>query len=551
MEKINRNINPSSLLINEYFFLFACFVLSVVIIDPFVNFPIGDDWSYASTVKRFVDHGVFKPAGWTSMPLITNVLWGSLFSSVFGHSHTVLRISTLVLSFIGMIYFIRTMKMLGAGKLFVIIAALLAAFNPLYFHLSNTFMTDVPFVAISIITMYYFIKFIKTDISKFFTISVILSILAILSRQTGLFMPLSFALFVLFNTKFKYTKKAILTGILIIAAASLPFYNFILSAADSVPELYTFQSGKLMFTLQNPVKVSINLMRAFLFFFNSAGIFLLPLILFNLRAYSFLKEHKTASIMISIIFIGGSLAALVPEHLFPFYQKGLVSIFGFNPPVTKDIFILGQQNLPVIPYSIRLFLTIFSAFSGAVLLSTILINLWNRRKKLKNDLIPLFIYSALIYALPVSLIRSFDRYYIILFFIIMFMLVLIAPKSNSMLLKTPAIIFTFVLAVFTLTSNATFFNYKQSQLKAVKYLETNNIPPEKVDAGFEYSGMKLYDTAYEYKEGNSWWWIKNDEYLISMGEQKEYKTIKQYTFKNILFNTENHIFIQRQNTISD
>ena len=73
--------------------LTAAWVLAIVLVYPFGEFPINDDWSYADTVRRLVEHGEWRLNAWTSMTLATQVLWGWLFSQLMGFSFTTLRVS--------------------------------------------------------------------------------------------------------------------------------------------------------------------------------------------------------------------------------------------------------------------------------------------------------------------------------------------------------------------------------------------------------------------------------------------------------------------------
>jgi hypothetical protein len=107
------------------------------------NFPLNDDWSFAQAVKVLIENHDFRPTGWTAMPLITNVLWGGLFCVPSGFSFIALRVSTLVAAFFGMLGLYWLLKQSRAPEWVALTAALLLGFNPVYFSLSCSFMTDV------------------------------------------------------------------------------------------------------------------------------------------------------------------------------------------------------------------------------------------------------------------------------------------------------------------------------------------------------------------------------------------------------------------------
>src|SRR5512137_2624379 len=78
--------------------LASIWVASLFVVNPIGDFPLNDDWSFGLAVQRLLQTGQFHPTGWTSMPLITQALWGSLFCLPAGFSFNALRASTLLLS---------------------------------------------------------------------------------------------------------------------------------------------------------------------------------------------------------------------------------------------------------------------------------------------------------------------------------------------------------------------------------------------------------------------------------------------------------------------
>ncbi|MBK7463772.1 MAG: glycosyltransferase family 39 protein [Betaproteobacteria bacterium] len=67
------------------------------------------------------------------------------------------------------------------------------AVNPLYFGLANSFMTDVPFISLLIISIYFFVRGIDKNLNSNIAAGVLFSILAILIRQLGVLVLIGFA----------------------------------------------------------------------------------------------------------------------------------------------------------------------------------------------------------------------------------------------------------------------------------------------------------------------------------------------------------------------
>jgi len=125
--------------------------------------------------------------------LITQSLWGAIFCVASGFSFNALRFSTLTLALVGIlgvyVLFITNIR----NRLLAVTAALTLAFNPIYYVLSNTFMTDVPFTALAILSSIFFVRCIRRFGYLDLSIACLLAVAATLCRQLGLFLPLAFA----------------------------------------------------------------------------------------------------------------------------------------------------------------------------------------------------------------------------------------------------------------------------------------------------------------------------------------------------------------------
>ena len=69
----------------------AAITFAFLIVNPFVNMPFDDDWSYSFTVRQFLATGNITYNGWSAPLIITHTLWGAMFSKFFGYSFVTLR----------------------------------------------------------------------------------------------------------------------------------------------------------------------------------------------------------------------------------------------------------------------------------------------------------------------------------------------------------------------------------------------------------------------------------------------------------------------------
>ena len=84
--------------------LTAIWLLAILLINPMGEFPLNDDFSYARSTLNLSEGGILRYDPWLSMTLLAQVLWGTAFCKLFGFSFTVLRCSTLVLGWVGLVH---------------------------------------------------------------------------------------------------------------------------------------------------------------------------------------------------------------------------------------------------------------------------------------------------------------------------------------------------------------------------------------------------------------------------------------------------------------
>lgn len=129
------------------------FLAAAAAVNPFREAPVEDDWAYAETVKHFLETGQYRLNGWLSANIAFQTAWGGLFCLPAGFSFAALRISTVVLALIGLAAFRALALEHRVGRATANLLTLCIATSPLFFKLSLTFMSDVPFVALTTVAL--------------------------------------------------------------------------------------------------------------------------------------------------------------------------------------------------------------------------------------------------------------------------------------------------------------------------------------------------------------------------------------------------------------
>ena len=198
--------------------LVLAFLVSELIVNPIGNFPLNDDWSYGKSVMQLLKDGTLEIGLFPSMTLLSHLAWGLLFTKLFGFSFTVLRVSTLFSSLIGITLLNKLIIGITGNKQVAFILCLCLLFNPIYFNLSNTYMTDVNFITVLIVICYFSFVFFQTGSILSFMLVILFSLILVLIRQFGIIAPLCFVFSCLFlkNKRWLYAVLSVLGFLLVI-----------------------------------------------------------------------------------------------------------------------------------------------------------------------------------------------------------------------------------------------------------------------------------------------------------------------------------------------
>lgn len=547
--------------IYHYVLLSCIWIFLAVLVNPIGDFPLNDDWSYGRAVKSLIDNNRLEFSGWTSMPLIAQVLWGSLFCLPFGFSFTALRFSTLILGLLGIFATYGLLKEIKSPPVVAFLGALIVLINPLYFELSFTFMTDVPFFAFAMLSYLFLIRGIRQERSIELIIGAIFAGVATLIRQLGVVIPLSFGIAYLAKNGFK--KKALQAVLFQIAwvIGALILFQTWLQCTRGLPARYNIASGRILKSLSNGFS------ELFLLIFQRAaggliylGVFLLPFLI--LLIFGFRKSFLKSEILLFIFtfFIMGLIVSIVWKNQLMPLLRNILFDFGLGPPLLRDIYILGLPNLPVAPVGFWFVITIIGVLSGAFLILHLFLSTVHLLRKLKDSLdnkwiLILNVMAFFLYFVPIILTGYYDRY--LLYFLPILMIILLTAKRPIHLHKGNVhAIFTIVLIIvygtFSLGATHDYLSWNRSRWIALDYLTKEcQVSPKKIDGGFEFNGWYMYNPRYVEQKGKSYWWVENDDYVISFGPIIGYKAIKSFPYKRWIPFGQGKIFILQKKNDSD
>jgi 4-amino-4-deoxy-L-arabinose transferase-like glycosyltransferase len=271
-------------------FLILLWIFMEILVNPIGEFPLNDDWVHARAVRTLLETGQFTLAGGhSSSNLIAQVYWGALFCLPFGFSFTALRFSAVVLGLAGVLIIYMLAMEMSASRSVAILCALAIAINPIYFGLSNTFMTDVPFLVTVLLGFYFFIRGMQQNHKGWVTAGFLWIYISILIRQLGILFPIAFGLSFLAKRGISKLNliKAIAPALLGVALNS--FYTLWLEQSHRTSPILNQKLGILLdsaFSKNYRLifrTISSNLLVAIIFISLGVSILLIPLFLHRLK----------------------------------------------------------------------------------------------------------------------------------------------------------------------------------------------------------------------------------------------------------------------------
>jgi hypothetical protein len=531
-------------------FLVVVFVASIIVINPLGDFPLNDDWSFARAVQGLIQQGDWRPTGFTAMPLITQSLWGSAFCLPAGFSFNALRCSTLTLAILGILGVYVLFITNNRERFLAIIAAVTLGFNPLYYELSTTFMTDVPFTALAILSSIFYVRCIR--LFNYFDLSIacVLSLVATLCRQLGLFLPLAFvaALLIQRGCSRRWVPQAVLPSLVpavfptLVCVAALVLFQEWMTMTGRLPALYGTSWAAQDLSIRG---IGSRTVTGLLYL----GLFCLPILL--------IAPNTPQSNSRNIVF------RILPTLLAAVFA--LVSIcFAFNRlqtlmPISSNILIpqgLGPystQKFEPLPSWFWSIVTILSLVGGVLLVSKMTASTMTLIEKIRmanlnnEDVIQIFFLVAVsAYALPIFLTGLFDRYLVPLVPFVLYLSTsgLRQEGRLRMVGKPAAAVLVASTALFAVLGTRDYLMWHRVRWAALIELQrTVNI--QDIDGGFEFNGWFTNGTIDKKTVKKI---LLNDdaEYRIGTSEWPGFTVIKKYEYFTLIFPKLRTFFVLRR-----
>ena len=486
--------------------IIAVIVLTYVFLFliPPQNFPINDDPIFYLSVKNYVQGGSIWVHPYVTPTFILQDIYGIIISKIFGLSHKVLMASTMVIAGICVIatYFLLRSFF---SKGFALIGSMILLTNPIFYNLSHSFMTDVPALTFTALSIFAIFRGIIDKKDSYLFIGSLLAILSFMIRQTAI-IPIAGVFMYLILKKELNAKKIMALGLLPIIIIFIWSYGYYFVHG---PSSNITLDNEVSFMLDNWIHLPYVLFKIVtyigFFFFPAGFVYMLN---YNRVLRDFLNLSKSKIIPILAVI----LSMLVPIYKF-IANKRYIMPFGANiiePEWLGPVYVAGTKgnlfpDFLWIPITLLSFITIFCIFLYALKLPE-----ENKYKLL------LCITSS--YALMSLHIYHLDRYYLPI--VVVFIPIVIFSLKDLKFGKEGLILMILIFGTWSFYGTYDYFSWNSARWNAIEYLLDQGVPVDAIDGGIEYNLLNfLYNPPFSLYNAKFGCAI-NSSYLISINSKE-------------------------------
>lgn len=514
----------------------------VLIARPWGNFPVNDDWQYAHIAETFAKTWEIRIDRPIAPALIVQTVWGGLLIRVFGFSHVVLRIATLVVSLLGLLMVDLLLRQAKVGPARRAAALLVLGFNPLGFVLGASFMTE-PYGTLPALLAIWIWNGRGEALSPSLLRALFATLAAgtaYLTRQfSGLVLPALILAALIELLRSPPRRSELVRALIPLVSSGLLF-----SAIVVTHVVWNKASGNETDQLANPLKGVLLDKGAAMAVMGGASIFYLAPFLAPLFAAMSgrLTRRLAASVIVATLGVATFQFSINKFHdrrkdlhytlnrSFP-YLTNIIGEGGIGPFTTTDVYVEKSAIKPKLPLGVWK-ITQYAVYGLAVFLplaigwtlSNLATNPAAQRLALTGALFFLVSMGA---SLQVYGFDFFDRYlWTPLIGLTLFFAAGLPVANRSKWLRVAVFtLFLAPLAIFSVAGTHDYFQWHKVRWHLYKQVLEQGISPLSIDSGYETNGWFAYDAWKRGEDSPScvsichrnWltWYCADDSYRIS------------------------------------
>jgi hypothetical protein len=513
--------------------LFAYFATGIAL-RLFADVPLHDDWTYAWSVEHFLKTGKLQVLDWSVHYPFAQILWGALFCLPFGFSFSALRVSTVVLAWLGSLALYGTLREVGRARTESLIASLVLIVNPVFYLLSFSFMTDVPFVSVSNIAFFFIVRGFSRRNALDLWIGCAFGVVDFFVRQLAVAIPGAVLLYVMFEPSLR-SRRYLLPPL--VSSLLICFTPYLIAHTMGLTSQYTGREwvlGKWLHQSELGIPGLVRIMM-------HSGLALFPMTMPLMGLYY--RRLRFWCVLGLLLLLTGCAILFTPEIPKPLDGMWNLIALGKERHLLRGApdpdFLLSWLNYPLLAFSL------FS-FAGIVIK---VIDVARIEKSLR-----LLVWYALSHFGLIMIVWLFDawgsdRYSIAL---LPPLIVLLAGPQLRLTTTAAGIAALFLVGMLVTWSET---QNNRAAAEALAWLRTRGIPFSDIDAGYALDGWYLYAHPENLAPGQiperDVPFVTTNErrsYVIATAPLEGYKVVRDYRWSIPLRSLDYNIYVLQDAT---
>jgi len=503
--------------------------------------PVIDDWTYAWSVERLFADGRFEVLDWSAVYPLGHALWGAAWSLVFGFSFTTLRLSTLALSLLAACALYLILRELEARPPVALLGALTVAANPVVLLLSSSFMTDVPFVAATLMALLCYTRAMRRGQIHLVWWGGAWACVALLDRQIAIVTPLAALPLLMPRPGGQPKRSAVLLALGATGVAMLVCSLVMVSLVRPTGEMM-----KLVDRLQYVLTISVTrYLISNLYILCTIAFYALPALLAMATVRGLWRRPTLFVVTLSVGAIMLAFAGEIPIPLRPGNTWSLAEVGGSRglinglvPPSDRTMIEIALRGAGLLAFGLALMsLTWPEPHSARARTPSAWRPVFRRLLDAANTIsmtprMPLVIYLIAYLLLANALWFYNDRYLIVLLPVV----VALALGGRQPGAEVPRLawIAMAIFATVAVVGTRDALRFNQSLRDSWQALVDAGVRPSEIDAGYAWNGWWLYAHPENLSGGmtvNDVPWITSEEqrstYILSTSVLTGYDVVRE------------------------
>lgn len=477
------------------------------------EYPLNDDWIYSSGVKSLLVEGKVAYYSPVAPNLILQVVCGWLFCVIGGEfSFVLLRLSTLFLSGLGLIAFYQLIKVITANKKIAFAGGLLLLANPIFYNLSFSFMTDIPFTALIIVSLWQYALYYKKKRFWYRIAGALAAIAAFGVRQPGIMLWMAAEVVILLNSRSEgktnyFSIFSLVSSVGLFLLMEYGIKSYLIGSSNYLQP----SDATILAHLWKGIFEFVKRCGMAFFYVGLFGIPFIPYVLHKTLSEKWWKSAWFAGVAVFNVMLIWLLAR--QGFIYPFGGHTIYNL-GLGTPLLFDFHHWRFRAFPHIPSGIVMgvgyLLQLYTFLLFKLLIDRFLVFVSNSRLSTMD-------WTVLLFTIPYTCIvffwGFFDRYVLTLFIVVLYFIVRLDVDLLS--LGRSQLVILMAMLCYSVAGTKDYLSWNNTVLhKKNEILENTKVDRASISAGYAQDGWDNQGLVGIDRYTLLFTWGKVDNYLL-------------------------------------